>query len=138
MDEKLQKLTIAVERLAALVEKNQGNAQPDSTAAEILLSLVPLLGVIFGATLLFFFLLWHYRLRREMIRTGQYTPMFANNIRLLALMVGLLGISSGLPMTILFLLIDGLSYALLGGLLPLCAGIGCVLFYGIARTPEAR
>lgn len=122
----IQRLSAAVERLAGLVEQ----AGPrESTAPEILLALVPLLGVVFGCVLLFFFLLWRSRLRREMIRAGQYQPMFAKNIRLVSLLIGLLSVSVGLPMTVLFAAMEGLNYVLLGGLLPLFAGVGFLLFY---------
>lgn len=125
--EKLAQLIESLERLTAALEHQQ--ASPASEASQVLLSLVPVLGVVLGCTLLFFFFLWQYRIRRELIRTGQYTPVFVTNIRVLSLLIGLLAIFSGLPMTVLFYLLEGVSYALLGGVLPLFAGIAFLLFY---------
>ncbi len=133
--EQIQRLSEAVERLNAVVGKN--SASSGSSAPEIILSLVPLLGVVFGCVLLFFFLLWQYRIRRELIRSGQHQPMFVANIRVISLLIGLLGIAAGLPMTLLFILIEGVSYALLGGLLPFFAGIGFLVFYAMTRS-QAR
>lgn len=133
--EQIERLSAAVERLNTLLAKlgPNGLGHGDSSAPEILLSLVPLVGIVFGCVLLFFFLLWQYRIRRELIRSGQHTPMFVANIRMLSLLVGLLGIAVGLPMSLLFVAIEGVDYVLLGGLLPLFAGIGCIVFYALTR-----
>ena len=130
--EQLRQLTAAVNRLNELLAA--GVPGTVSTAPEIILSLVPVMGIVFGCVLLFFFFLWQYKIRKELIRSGQHQPMFVTNIRMLSLLIGLLGVSSGLPMTFLFLLIEGVTYALLGGLLPLFAGIGFIIFYGMTRT----
>jgi hypothetical protein len=131
----IARLTAALERLVQLLEKHPPSSGGGS-ASEVILSLVPLTGVVFGCVLLFFFFLWQYRLRRELIRSGQYRPMFMANIRTLTLLIGIMGAASGLPMTILFLSIEGVSYALLGGLLPLCAGIGFLVFYALTIHSE--
>lgn len=134
--EQIQRLIEAVDRLNTLLSvpgRHGGAADGGSTASEIILSVVPLLGVVFGCVLLFFFLLWQYRIRRELIRTGQHQPMFVANIRMLSLLIGLLGIAAGLPMTLLFIMIEGVTYVLLGGLLPFFAGIGFLVFYALTR-----
>ncbi|MCR9145266.1 MAG: hypothetical protein NXI24_23710 [bacterium] len=130
--EQIQRLADAVEKLNALLSGPIRDAD-GGTASEILLSLVPLLGVVLGCVLLFFFFLWQYRIRRELIRTGQHQPMFVTNIRILSLLIGLLGIAVGLPMTLLFILIEGVTYVLLGGLLPFFVGIGFLIFYALTR-----
>jgi len=56
---RLDRLIAALERLNALLAEQPQTAE--NPAAQILLSLVPLTGVIFGCVLLFFFLLWQYR-----------------------------------------------------------------------------
>lgn len=96
--------------------------------AQVLLSLVPVLGVVFGTVLLFFFLLWQYKLKKELIRKGQYEPSFGKNLRKLSLLTGSLSIMTGIPLTILLTVLEGISYSLLGGLIPLAAGAGLLLF----------
>ena len=138
MDEQVARdLSEQLARLTQLLESLEG-ARAGSSASDILLSLVPLLGVVFGATLLFFFLLWQYRLRKELIRVGRTAPEFMVNIRLISLLVGLLGVFAGVPLTALFYAIDGLSYALLGGVLPLFAGVGLLLFYAMTRPEQSQ
>lgn len=108
--------------------------EPGTTAAaQIILSVVPLVGIVFGAALLFFFLLWNYKLRKELIRTGSYQPVNIHNVRLLTLLAGITTLAVGIPMTIVFALIEGISYTILGGLIPACIGIGLVIFYAVSR-----
>lgn len=103
-----------------------------SNAPQVLISIVPILGVVMGTTLLFFFLLWKYRINRELVQTGQYQPSFWNNLRTLTLLIGSLSFSIGLPLSILFFAVDGVSYTALGGLIPLFTGIGFIMFYVIS------
>lgn len=114
---------VSIEKQLELIQNNSCHA------ADVLISLVPLAGVILGSTLLFFFILWQYKLRKELIRTNQYKPLLGERIRLLSLLVGLLATFVGIPMTILFLAIDGVSYPILGGLLPMASGMGLIVFH---------
>ncbi len=101
-------------------------------AAAVIISIVPLLGVIFGAVLLFFFFLWQYRFRKELIRAGQYQPRLWEHLRVISLLIGSIASSIGLPMFLLFWAIDGVSYSMLGGLIPLFSGLGMLAFYFIS------
>jgi len=134
MDPQNQQLIEAIRQLTAAVGKM--NHPAESSVAQIILSLVPLAGVIFGWLLLFFFLLWNYKIRRELIRTGQFVPAFNKNFRTFALLLGSVSGAVGLPMTILFLAIEGKSYILLGGLIPLFTGVGLLIFYGLSRKAQ--
>lgn len=115
---------------------NQGVTETTNIAVQIILSLVPLAGIIFGSTLIFFFLLWNYKLRKELIRSGQYRSTSVRNLRILALLTALMSIAAGIPLTLLFWAINGISYVLLGGLIPLFVGIGLLVFYILAVQQE--
>lgn len=130
-----RELIQAIQELV-LVLQQQSAPSAETGAAQILLSLVPVIGIVFGSTLLFFFLFWNYQLRREMIRTNQYRQTSIATLRLFALFVGLLSLCVGLPMTGLFLAIEGISYVVLGGLVPLFAGLGLLVFYVASRKKE--
>ncbi|MCB1318607.1 MAG: hypothetical protein KDK34_00055 [Leptospiraceae bacterium] len=130
-----RELIQAIQELV-LVLQQQSAPSAETGAAQILLSLVPVIGIVFGSTLLFFFLFWNYQLRREMIRTNQYRQTSIATLRLFALFVGLLSLCVGLPMTGLFLAIEGISYVVLGGLVPLFAGLGLLQFYVASRKKE--
>lgn len=121
------------EQLLQLLRMAQSNS---STAAEIILSLVPLLGIIFGATLIFFFLLWNYRIKKEMVRTNQFKPTTVSNLRMFSLLVGLMSLFVGFPITFLFIAIEGITYAALGGLIPLFTGVGLLVFYTISKKQD--
>ncbi|MCB1139640.1 MAG: hypothetical protein KDK23_12825 [Leptospiraceae bacterium] len=124
------------ELLKQLIELQKARGDGGSEAAQIIISVVPLLGVILGATLLFFFFFWNYRLKKELIRAGQYQYQSLKNVRIFTLLIGIISVSVGLPMTILFAGVEGMSYSLLGGLIPSFVGIGLIVFYIVSRTRD--
>ncbi len=97
-------------------------------AAQVIVSLVPIVGICFGAVILFFALLWKHRENRQRIAQGSYQPIHIN-LKVFSLLTGLCLTGVGLVLTLLFLLIDGMSYSLLGGAVPLFVGIALLLFY---------
>lgn len=103
-----------------------------SDPARVILSLIPAFGIVFGSVLLFFFFFWQYSIRRELIRAGLYRPATFRNFRVFCLLLGSLAVFVGIPMTILFYAIQGMTYAMLGGVIPLGAGIGLLVFYAVA------
>ena len=105
------------------------NLSESSTAAQNLISIVPLLGIIAGAVIFFFYLLWRYKLQKELIKQGTYKSSLGKRVRVTSLLIGFVATLAGIPMTILFIIIDGASYTLLGGLIPLFTGLGLLLFY---------
>lgn len=129
-------LTEVLEQLKVLNEQLKVLAGTHHPAADVILSIVPLLGVVLGSVLLFFFFLWQYKLKKERIRTGTFVPGFTKHLRSFALLIGCLSISAGLPMTMIFLMLDGKSYSMLGGIVPFSCGIGLILFYYISRQRQ--
>ena len=101
-------------------------------AAQIIISVVPIVGIVMGAVVIFFYLLWRHRQIVRLIATGVYTrPMF--DLYLFSILTGFLLSGTGLVLSILFLLIDGLSYTLMGGLIPFSLGISLIAFYFVTR-----
>ncbi len=125
VQEQLQQILLELQRL-------QG--QHTDPVAQILLSLVPLLGIIAGTLVLIVFIRHYFATRQQMIQAGRFPTPTLQYLRSLALLGGILAIASGLPLTVLFLLVEGVSYPLLGGLIPLCAGIGLLIFFSLSRT----
>ncbi|MCS6984267.1 MAG: hypothetical protein NZM25_03940 [Leptospiraceae bacterium] len=109
-----------------------------SSAAQIILSLVPIVGIVFGSALFFFFLFWQYKLRRELVLRGQYQSRIWEHLRILSLLVGSVSSLVGLTLSLLFFGVNGISYLLLGGLIPLSAGIGLILFYYLAPWGKSK
>jgi hypothetical protein len=54
-----------------------------------------------------------------------------------SLLAGLLLTCVGLVLTALFVAIEGLSYSLFGGVIPLALGIGLLVFYGVRSRKAA-
>ena len=86
--------------------------------------------------MLFFFFLWNYKLKKELIRAGQYQYQSLKNVRLFSLLIGIISFAVGLPMTMLFGAVEGVSYSLLGGLIPSFVGLGFIVFYVVSRKRD--
>lgn len=100
-----------------------------SHTADVILSIVPMVAVVFGSVLVFFLLLYNYKLRREKIR--QQIPMHSwlDHMRFISLLAGSLSFSAGIPLTLFFIFTNPANPGILGGLIPLSAGIGLIVFY---------
>ncbi len=105
-------------------------SQTVPTAVQIILAIIPIVGIVFGSFVCFMYLLWHHKRTSMLIQMGQYEkPQF--DLLSFCLLTGLLLISIGLSLTIVFYIVRGIDYSILGGVLPLSVGIGLVAFYGI-------
>lgn len=100
---------------------------------DIILSIVPMVAVVFGSVLIFFLLLYNYRLRREKIRLQIPTDSARDHLRFISLLTGCLSFSAGLPLTLFFFFTRPTNPGILGGLIPLCAGVGLIVFYYLSE-----
>ena len=106
-----------------------------SQSAQVVIAVIPIVGIAIGGVILFFYLLWTHHETKLRIRTGSYKdPEF--DLKTFSLLAGLLLSGVGITLSLLFALIDGFSYALLGGLLPLAVGICLLIFYKV--NPDFR
>ena len=106
--------------------------QLKSTAAQVIISIIPIVGIVMGSVVIFFYLLWNHRRRTLLIKAGQYNrPKF--DLRSFSLLTGLLLSTVGIALTVLLSIIEGVSYGLLGGIIPLSMGIGLMSHYVIMR-----
>jgi len=111
-----------------------------STAAQVIISLIPIVGIGIGGVVMFFYLLWHHRQQTLLIKAGEYKPSHID-LNIASLLLGILLTGIGFVLSVLFVLIDGLSYALLGGLIPLVTGIGFLVFckvYSLLKNRDER
>ena len=99
-----------------------------SIAAQVIISIVPIVGITFGAVILFFYILWRHHEIKLQIKTGTFVPS-KFNFAAFSLLTGLLLTGIGLTLTAVFAIIDGFSYAILGGLLPMVVGICLLIFF---------
>jgi len=101
-------------------------------AAQVIIAIIPIVGIVMGSVVIFFYLLWNHRRRTLLIKSGHYTrPDF--NLLTFSLLSGLLLSTVGVALTVLLLITEKASYGLLGGIIPLSMGIGLLAFYVIKR-----
>ena len=106
-----------------------------SAAAQVIIAVIPIVGIVMGSVVIFFYLLWNHRRKTLLIKAGQYNrPEF--DLRSFSLLSGLLLSSVGIALTVLLLIVEGASYGLLGGIIPLSMGIGLITHYVIKRTEK--
>ena len=104
-----------------------------SPAAQVIISIIPIVGIVMGSVVVFFYLLWNHRRRTLLIKAGQFQrPDF--NLLAFSLLAGLLLATVGFALTIFLALALGLNFGLLGGIIPLAVGIGLLVYYGIMRA----
>ena len=101
-----------------------------SPAAQAIIAVIPIVGIFIGGVILFFYLLWTHHETKLRIRTGTYKEA-EHDFKTSSLLVGLVCTFVGITLTVIFALMDGFSYALLGGLLPLAMGLSFLTFYKI-------
>jgi hypothetical protein len=109
-----------------------------SAAAQVIIAIIPIVGIFMGGVVVFFFLLWDHKRRSLMIRQG-IVPERRFDLETFSLLGGLLNLGIGFVLTLFFLLKEGVSYGLLGGLIPLAIGISLTVFFFIRRKlPQRR
>lgn len=101
-------------------------------AVQIIIAVIPIVGIVMGSVLVFFYFLWRHRQIMLQIKTNTYVQP-AVNIHLFCLLLGIMLTVIGCVLFGLFYLIAGVGYILLGGLIPLALGISLTLFYVITR-----
>jgi hypothetical protein len=104
-----------------------------SAAAQVLVTVIPIVGIVTGGVLLILYLLLSYKRTRLIIDAGHYKRT-EFDLDTFSLLSGLLLFSIGSSLTVFFIIKEGFSYAALGGLIPLSLGIGLILFYVIRLT----
>lgn len=108
-----------------------------SPAAQLMITVIPIVGIVIAGVLIFFFLLWNHRQRMAQIERGM-RPAPLIDIRSFSLLLGLLATAVGLVLTIVALLARQGGYGLLGGLTPLAVGVGFLLYYRIASSNRSE
>ena len=101
-------------------------------AVQIIIAVIPIVGIVMGSVLVFFYFLWRHRQIMLQIKTNTYIRP-AVNVRLFCLLLGIILTVIGCVLFGLFYFIAGVGYILLGGLIPLALGISLTVFYAITR-----
>jgi hypothetical protein len=106
--------------------------QTTSTAAQVIISIIPIVGIVMGSTVVFFYLLWNHKRKILLIQVQHYDrPEF--DLLSFSLLTGLLLFSVGIALTVFLAIALGVNFGLLSGIIPLSMGIGLLIYYGIKR-----
>ena len=106
-------------------------------AVRIIIAVIPIVGIVMGSVLIFFYFLWRHKQIIRQIETNTYIRPVVD-IYLFCLLLGVILTVLGSVLFGLFYLIAGVGYVLLGGLIPLALGISLTLFYAITRRNESK
>ena len=108
-----------------------GNTIFTSETAQVIISIIPIVGIAIGGIVVFFYILWHHHEVKLRITIGNYkTRPF--DLQTFSLLTGLLLTAIGFMLTLLFAIVEkGFSYVLLGGLIPLAIGVSLLIFYKV-------
>ena len=104
--------------------------QTSASAAQVIIAIIPIVGIVMGSVVVFFYLLWYHKRQTLLIKAGQFKrPDF--DLLTFSLLTGLLLGVVGLALTIFLIIALGINFGLLGGIIPLAVGIGLLTYYGI-------
>ena len=73
----------------------------ENAAAQVIIAIIPIVGIVFGGTLVFFYLLWRHKQISLQVKTGNYKPSNFD-LKLFSLMLGILLTGIGLVLTLFF------------------------------------
>ncbi len=97
-------------------------------AAQVIVAIIPIVGIVIGGIVIFFYLLWRNAQISLLIKTDKYEPL-QFNLKLFSLLTGILLTGIGVVLSVFFIVLDGFSYNLLGGLIPFIIGVSLITFY---------
>jgi len=111
--------------------------QISSAAAQVIIAIIPIVGIVMGTIVVFFYLLWNHRRRTLLIKAGHFNrPVF--DLLAFSLLAGLLLSSVGVTLTVFLAIVTGPTYGLLGGIIPLAMGIGLLAYYCLNRRARVK
>ena len=103
-----------------------------SSAAQIIIAIIPIVGIVMGSIVVFFYIFWNHKHTVLLIKSDLWVkPHF--NLNAFCLLTGLLLSSVGLALTVFLSIFIGLNLGLLGGIIPLALGVGLLAYYWIVR-----
>lgn len=105
-------------------------------ASQVILAVIPIVGIVMGCVVVFFYLLWAHRERMLMVERGLYEGK-SLDLDTFCLLAGILLSAVGVTLSVVFVLIAGFSYSLLGGLIPLALGLGFLGFFALRARKRA-
>ncbi len=108
-----------------------------SVAAQVLIAIIPIVGIVTGGIVVFFYLLWRHKQTVRMIEK-EMEPPSNFDLTSFSLVAGLITAGVGFVLSVFFVLTDGATYSLLGGVIPLAVGLSLLAFYMLRQNESRR
>jgi hypothetical protein len=99
-----------------------------SAAAQVIVTIIPMVGIVMGTVVLFFYILLSYKVKRAMIEKGIYKRPDVD-LDTFSIFLGLILSCVGAALLVFFIVKSGITYGLLSGLIPFSIGLSLVSFY---------
>jgi len=108
----------------------------NNTTAQVIISIIPIVGIAIGGIVVFFYCLWHHHENKLRIKMGTFQKgQF--NYKAYTLLIGILLLGIGVILTAFFAMTHDIKHpSILGGAIPLVLGICLIVFYKI--NPEFK
>lgn len=131
--------TSTIRQIFFLISLNREDYMNDvpSTAAQVIISIIPIVGIVMGSGVIFFYLLWNFKNKRLMIEKG-FIDTRTFDLHAFSLFAGLILFSIGFSLVFFFVLKEGLNYGVLSGLIPLSVGISLIVFFLIRNRMNRK
>ncbi len=101
-----------------------------SAAAQVIVTVIPIVGIVMGSLVIFFYLFWNHKQKVLMIEKNLLKKSDFD-IDSFSLFSGLILVSIGISLVIFFIIKEGFSYGVLSGLIPLAIGASLIVFFVI-------
>lgn len=108
-----------------------------SEAVQILITVIPIVGIVAGSVVMFFYLYFNHKQKILLIEKGLYQKI-EFDFDTFSLFTGFLLLGVGAALTLFFILKDGISYALIGGLVPLAVGMSFIIYYVVKLKTRTK
>ena len=106
-----------------------------NATAEIIISIVPIVGIGIGGVVVFFSLLWHHHEVKQQIEKGIYKKE-KFNLKAYSFLIGLILTGVGFILSVFFAIANGFSTPILGGLIPFVIGVCLIIFYKLNKWED--
>lgn len=107
-----------------------------SAAAQVMITVIPIVAIVLGAVIIFFFLLWRHKQHMRLIERGIQPA--GVDLKSFSLLAGLISGGVGFVLSVFFVVADGATYSLLGGLIPLAVGLSLLAYYVLRDHERPR
>jgi hypothetical protein len=99
-----------------------------SAAAQVIVTIIPMVGIVMGSVVIFFYIFYNHKEKMLMIEKG-INRKINFDLGIFSIFSGLILFCIGLCLTIFFAIKEGISYSLLSGIIPLSCGFSLISYY---------